>query len=309
MLRMAIVVFSVSMLFIPAAYAQDARNGATRGTSLRPRGESVSGTVPVGGPWVELGFGTTGSFAFGCYPKDPAGHDCTPSSGGNSVPGDAPPWTFTAPAGGATLIVTDAFLMGDQFEIFDSGVSIGATSIPTSFGDCLDDPDPCVADPLASHSFFLLAPGSHQITIRLLASPFNAGAAYFRIEPSAMDFYSVMPCRVVDTRWPDGPVGGPFLTSEQLRSFLIAGECGIPDDAQAVSINITAIGSTGPGFLQVFRAGIFGTSTSNLSFGAGQTRSNNAILALAGGRLSVRPVVDASPGNVDVVIDVSGYFR
>jgi hypothetical protein len=292
--------------FLSAAYAQDASNGVTLrtpGGPPAPRGGS-SVAVPVGGPWIEIAFGAAGSFAYGCQATD-----CTPSSGGNSVPGGDPPWTFTAPAGGATLIVTDAFLSGDRFQIFDFGAAIGATSIPSNGGDCGDDPDPCVADPLVSHGFFSLAPGPHKITIQMLASPFDAGAAYFRIEPSAMDFYSVTPCRVVDTRWADGPWGGPFLTSEQPRSFLIAGECGIPDDAQAVSLNITALDPTGPGYLRVFRAGMLGASTSHLSFGAGQTRANFGFVALAGGRLSVGPLVAASPGNVHVVIDVNGYFR
>jgi hypothetical protein len=124
-----------------------------------------------------------------------------------------------------------------------------------------------------------------------------------------MDFYSVVPCRVADTRLTDGPHGGPVLTSGQLRSFPIAGECDIPEGAQAVSLNVTVVGSTGPGVLQVFQAGLFGTSTSYLTFGAGQTRTNNGLVALAGGRLSVRPLVDASPGKVHIVIDINGYFR
>jgi hypothetical protein len=205
--------------------------------------------------------------------------------------------------------VTDAFALGDRFEIFDFGTSIGATSIPANSGFCGDDPDPCVANPLASSGFFLLAPGPHQITMQMLASPYSAGAAYFRVESSAMDFYSVEPCRVVDTRRADGPQGGPSLTSGELRSFLIAGECGIPDDAQAVSLNITAIAATGPGSLQVFRAGLSGTSTSSLNFEAGQARANNGLVALAGRRLTVHPSVNASPGTVHLVIDINGYFR
>jgi hypothetical protein len=41
----------------------------------------------------------------------------------------------------------------------------------------------------------------------------------------------------------------------------------------------------------------------------GERRSSNGLVALAGGRLSVLLLVDASPGNVHIVIDVSGYFR
>ena len=306
----AFLAVCLAVLFLPATYAQEAQNGITTPEeSSRPPGGGLSGVIPVGGPWIEFGFGVTGSFAVGCQPADPAGLGCGPSSSGNSIFGEAPPWTFTAPDGGATLIVTDAYLLGDVFEIFDFGVSIGAIARPTGNDSCNDDPDPCVANPLVGHGFFLLDPGPHQITIQLLDSPFGGGAAYFRVEPSAMDFYAVVPCRVVDTRLPDGPYGGPILTSGQLRSFRISGVCGIPDGAQAVSLNVTAVGSTGLGVLEVFRAGLFGTGTSSLTFGAGQTRTNNGFVGLAAGRLTVRPLIEVSPGNVHVVIDVNGYFR
>ena len=45
---------------------------------------------------------------------------CLPSSGTPTTFVDAPAWTFTAGAGGAVLIGTDAFLSTDQFELLDS---------------------------------------------------------------------------------------------------------------------------------------------------------------------------------------------
>lgn len=48
-----------------------------------------------------------------------------------------------------------------------------------------------------------------------------------------------------------------------------------------------------------------------LSFSAGQTRANNAVLALAGdGSGTIKVVVVAlSEGTADVLLDVSGYFQ
>ncbi|HXU34418.1 MAG TPA: hypothetical protein VN851_27910 [Thermoanaerobaculia bacterium] len=152
---------------------------------------SLMGPVPIGGPWIEFAFFATGSSAIGCSPADPGGPSCAPSSGGNSVFGGTPPWTFTAPPGGVTLKVTDAFLRGDRFEVFDFGASIGLTSVPSTTGDCGDNPDPCFTDPLVSHAIFTLAAGPHQITIKANASPFGGGAAYFRIDaaPTQMDHW------------------------------------------------------------------------------------------------------------------------
>jgi len=166
--------------------AQETQNGmesrTPRKMTERMAAASLMGPVPVNGPWIEFGFTGTGSTATGCSPADPGGPSCAPSSGGNSVFGGTPPWTFTAPSGGATITVTDAFLRGDQFEVFDGGVSIGITSVPVTTGSCGDNPDPCLIDPQVSHGVFTVGSGPHSITIKAKASPFGAGAAYFKID-------------------------------------------------------------------------------------------------------------------------------
>ena len=131
--------------------------------------------VPVGGNWLEFHFTAAGVPATAC------GGGCVPSSGGNSQDAGSPPWTFSAGAGGADLTVVDAFALGDQFEVFDFGLSMGTTSAPGS-GNCGSDPVPCLANPLASQRVFQLAPGAHSITITPVVSPFGGGAAYFRVD-------------------------------------------------------------------------------------------------------------------------------
>ncbi len=176
-----------SAVISQAAFAQAANDGALPPGNNVPRAPSIAGPIPLGGTWIEFGFGTSGSFATGCQPADPAGLYCSPSSAGNSVFGDAPPWTFTAPPQGATLTVTDAFMYGGSFEAFDFGVSIGSTpSVPTTGGTCGDNPDVCLTDPLASHAVFPLKAGPHQITIKVLVSPIGSGAAYFRVDPGEL---------------------------------------------------------------------------------------------------------------------------
>src|SRR6185295_7825015 len=48
------------------------------------------------------------------------------------------------------------------------------------------------------------------------------------------DFYTLTPCRLVDTRNPTSSHGGPPLSSGILRSFPMHGLCGIPSGAQAL---------------------------------------------------------------------------
>ena len=61
--------------------------------------------------------------------------------------------------------ITDSLLSGDFYDVFDSGTLIGSTpAVTRSFG-CGLDPRVCIANPQISQATFLLAPGSHSITI------------------------------------------------------------------------------------------------------------------------------------------------
>ena len=78
-------------------------------------------------------------------------------------------------------------------------------------------------------------------------------AASARAQPAGAGFFSVTPCRVVDTRNPAGPTGGPALAGGQTRSFPVSGgTCGIPATALAVSVNLTAVGAAAAGHFTLF---------------------------------------------------------
>src|SRR5258708_36023001 len=70
-------------------------------------------------------------------------------------------------------------------------------------------------------------------------------------DTSALAFYPMTPCRLVDTRDPAGPLGGPALVGSSARTFpLLASPCNVAGTAQAYSLNV-APGATTPrnGFL------------------------------------------------------------
>jgi hypothetical protein len=103
-------------------------------------------------------------------------------------------------------------------------------------------------------------------------------------------FYTVTPCRVVDTRNPEGPYGGPTLSSGVDRVFTIPGNCGIPATAEAVSVNVTVVGATGSGYLTLYPGDQVPPTTSTINFVPSFARSNNALLTLSEeGALGVRP--------------------
>jgi hypothetical protein len=124
-------------------------------------------------------------------------------------------------------------------------------------------------------------------------------------------FHAITPCRLADTRNPTGPSGGPALGANTTRSLPVGGLCGIPLQARAVALNVTAVGQTDLGDLRVFPSGYPAPPASALNFVAGHTRANNAVVRLgAAGQISVRCDMPAgSTGATHVVLDAYGYFR
>ncbi|HBL31748.1 MAG TPA: hypothetical protein DD490_33410 [Acidobacteria bacterium] len=121
------------------------------------------------------------------------------------------------------------------------------------------------------------------------------------------DYHTVTPCRLLDTRTVGD--GATPITSGTVRELNVLGvtACGIPAEATAVAINVTAINPGDSGYLVVYSSTDPPTA-STLTFGAGAVRTNNAISKLTvDGKLKIRPVLTTG-GSVHVAIDVAGYF-
>ncbi len=121
-------------------------------------------------------------------------------------------------------------------------------------------------------------------------------------------FYTLTPCRLADTRSASGPMGGPSLVAGANRSLTLAGQCGIPAGARAVSVNVTVVQPTAPGFLTLYPGGMSLPVASTVNYRAGQTRGNNAILQL-GSAGDILVWCGQGGGTADMVIDVNGYFQ
>jgi len=128
---------------------------------------------------------------------------------------------------------------------------------------------------------------------------------------SSLAFYPIAPCRLVDTRPsqsnPSGPLAGPSLAAKQTRSFpLQSGTCNIPSNAQAYSLNATAIPPNGAdlSFLVLFPTGQQQPGSSTLNAPTGTTTANAAIVpAGTGGAVSV-----FTENATDLLLDINGYF-
>jgi hypothetical protein len=148
------------------------------------------------------------------------------------------------------------------------------------------------------------APASGVLTLTLAARSATLVVAPLgpATPPTPTRFYTVSPCRVLDTR-----SSGGALAAATERVVTVAQACGVSASARAVSVNLTVTQPTAAGNLALFPTGAAPT-TSTINYGAGQTRGNNAVVSLSGaGALSIR--CTQASGSAQVILDVNGYFQ
>ena len=106
------------------------------------------------------------------------------------------------------------------------------------------------------------------------------------VNSTPLPFVALTPCRLADTRG-NGflpPFGPPSLSPGITRDFPVAGNCGVPVDAAAVSFNFTVQGTMGTGFLATYPQGEAWPGNSTLNYYAGDILANNAVVALGSHR-------------------------
>lgn len=139
----------------------------------------------------------------------------------------------------------------------------------------------------------------------LAAAPAVAAGPY--------SYYSVNPCRFIDTRTGSTGVitGEGTLAKNQSRSYTVRGSCGVPVGAKAIAYNITAVAPTATGFLQAYPAGTTPT-TSVVNFVASENTPNAGILVLADPgppEFSIAAGTGQASLSVGYIVDVTGYFQ
>ncbi|MGH9083841.1 MAG: RHS repeat-associated core domain-containing protein [Acidimicrobiales bacterium] len=129
------------------------------------------------------------------------------------------------------------------------------------------------------------------------------------LDPSGTEgqFHPVTPTRVLDTRVPIGTCStAPCSrwTAGADRTVQVAGVGGVPADAEAVVVNVTAVLPTTGGFATLYPAGTSIPDTSNVNFDANSVIANAAIARLGtDGKVRVY-----SSAATDLIIDVTGWY-
>jgi uncharacterized repeat protein (TIGR01451 family) len=286
----------------------NAASGAAQMIGTFANGGSRAFTTPAGGPWVLVLDDAAASL---------------PPPGASLLPdltlGMVGPLGYTPGSSlDYTLTITNAGTASAAGVQLTSATPPGLAFVSNA-GACTT-PFPC--------SLGALAPGAVRTVVSTLAVPSPYGGPdpivnAAQVSSSTPDadltdnqasistrqsipamYYTVTPCRAVDTRSADGPA----LGAGDLRVIALTGRCGIPSAARAVSVNVTVTSAFSAGHLTVFPTGTAERTTSTLNYGAGQTRANNALISLSGdGKITIRCAQAA--GTVHTIIDVNGWLQ
>ncbi len=129
--------------------------------------------------------------------------------------------------------------------------------------------------------------------------------------PAGSSFSALTPARLLETR--SGPgiatvdgaqLGAGPVAAGSVTQVQVAGRGGVPADASAVVLNVTATQAQAPGFFTVFPCGAPVPNASNVNYVAGDTVPNAVVAKLgAGGKVCV-----FSYAATDLIVDVNGTF-
>jgi hypothetical protein len=132
------------------------------------------------------------------------------------------------------------------------------------------------------------------------------GTRVSELQTAGSTFVGIAPVRLLDSRFNIGTTG-PF-TSSVPKSVDIAGRMGIPNDAVAITGNLTVVGQQAAGYASLTPLPNANPATSTINFPLGDNRANNITspLSNAGG---VSLTYKATPGKqTHFILDVTGYF-
>lgn len=127
---------------------------------------------------------------------------------------------------------------------------------------------------------------------------------------TASAFVPIVPCRLVDTRPTDnvGERSGALRPGESLTLNVAGthGNCNIPTGATGIASNVTVVNPTSSSYLTVYPADAAKPTSSNLNWTTSSPPTPNQVTVglSAGGAISLWNY----GGNVDVIIDIVGYY-
>ncbi|MCP4965048.1 MAG: hypothetical protein GY926_07415 [bacterium] len=170
----------------------------------------------------------------------------------------------------------------------------------------------------------LSASGQVDIFANVSGTDVRLVAVGYTSDTTGLRYTGVTPCAVADSRENQSPTGdfvGPFESGDDYPDIDVVGtfpasqgggniDCGVPDGADAVMVNLVAVNTTGgTGFLSVATAGLDPFEPATPFADLGTNNSASAIIALQGGD-EIAVDIDTSTGtpSTHVRVVILGYF-
>ncbi len=212
--------------------------------------------------------------------------------------GTAAAVTGVAPRAGSVVGGTAVTITGNGF-LTGATVTFGgtaATSVVVVNSTTITAVTP--AKPTGKVSVAVTNPGGSALTL-------SDGFFYMPVD-APRSFFTISPCRVLDTR----NVGaGGALAGTSTRVVQVTGICTVPSTAKAISANVSVVTAGGAGFFGAFPGNGFPVGTTIMSFGSGQTRTNNAVILLATDGTGTALFQNGATQAAHLVLDVNGFFQ
>jgi len=151
----------------------------------------------------------------------------------------------------------------------------------------------------------------------MLATAVTSSAVFAAPLTPPLTFVGIPPCRIFDTRGGSFTLqaGAPALSAGASRTFQITGtvpgvptQCGIPDTAGAISVNLTVTGFAGQGDIRVYPAGGALPAASILNYQL-ENIANATTVPLGpsgGGHFGI--AIQADAASTQILADVNGYY-
>jgi hypothetical protein len=121
--------------------------------------------------------------------------------------------------------------------------------------------------------------------------------------PTTSELTALTPTRLLDTR---SGIGGPAgaVPAGGVVALTVTGRAGVPADAGAVVLNVTATQPTSAGWVTAWPAGVPRPTTSNLNYTSGRTVPNLVVVKVgAGGVVNLY-----TSSGTHLLADVMGWF-
>lgn len=139
-------------------------------------------------------------------------------------------------------------------------------------------------------------------TVNLVAD----ASGYYTPSSTGSGYTSITPARFLDTRNGTGGYASKTVTQGHPVTLKVDNRFTVPaSGVSAVTVNITEASPTGNGYVTAWSSGAQ-PSSSNLNFGAGQTRAVSAIVPVSSS--GTIELAYTGTGSVRVIVDVEGYY-